>query len=92
MILHAFLIGFPSTKHIDCINSNVTFLKTQYSHYCLFNLLSVIYVEFYTWYFQNNKHSESIAKAIQVPYRPQNFFQEAYRIAGNFRGRKFSRF
>ena len=27
--------------------------------------------------FKINKHSESIAKAIQVPYRPQHIFQEA---------------
>ena len=25
----------------------------------------------------SNNHSESIAKAIQVPYRPQQIFQEA---------------
>ena len=33
-----------------------------------------------------NKHSESIAKAIQVPYRPQQIFQEAKLLQKQIKG------
>ena len=33
-----------------------------------------------------NKHSETIAKAIQVPYQPQQIFQEALLLQKQIKG------
>ena len=38
------------------------------------------------FHINKNKHSESIAKAIQVPYRPQQIFQEAKLLQKQIKG------
>ena len=36
--------------------------------------------------YMKDKHSESIAKAIQVPYRPQQIFQKAWLLQKQIKG------